>query len=268
MKRILCLLVAALFAGGGAASADTFRFAYTKGEKYRIVSQIRESVYVNGSYSHDSDILDKIAVTVTDTKGDAGLHDVTYEDSERVVGSDAPYDWSEEYTSTFWRDARGAYTIDPSLFMPMVRDVPLFPDGEIKQGDTWLARGSEVDDFRANFGIPQPFQFPIDVEYTYTGRETRDGVDCAVFSINYEIFHPVTAAATGKMYPTRVPAIRIRSSGGTSRGDDPFMMKRASISSTPSIRATRLNTRAIRKGLSYRPPRWTRCRWPETSRNR
>ncbi len=204
MKRILCLLVAALFAGGGAASADTFRFAYTKGEKYRIVSQIRESVYVNGSYSHDSDILDKIAVTVTDTKGDAGLHDVTYEDSERVVGSDAPYDWSEEYTSTFWRDARGAYTIDPSLFMPMVRDVPLFPDGEIKQGDTWLARGSEVDDFRANFGIPQPFQFPIDVEYTYTGRETRDGVDCAVFSINYEIFHPVTAAATGKMYPTRV----------------------------------------------------------------
>jgi outer membrane protein OmpA-like peptidoglycan-associated protein len=196
--------MAGLLAGGSLATADAFRFAYTKGEKYRIVSEIRESVYVNGRFSHESDILDKIAVTVTDTKNDSGDHDVTYQTSERAYGSTSTYEWSEEYASQFRRDARGSYTIDPSFFMPMVRDVPLFPEGDIKQGDTWLARGSEVHDFRANFGIPQPFQFPITVEYTYTGREIRDGVDCAVFAINYEIFHTVSATGPEKMYPTRV----------------------------------------------------------------
>ena len=204
LKRTLFLCIAGLLVGGSLASADVFRFAYTKGEMYHIVSQVNESVYVNGSFSHKSDILDKIAVTVTDTKNDSGYHAVTYQDSERVDGSTSAYDWSEEYTSEFWRDGRGAYTIDQSYFMPMVRDVPLFPEGDIKQGDTWLARGSEVHDFRANFGIQQPFQFPITVENTYIGREVRDGINCAVFTINYEIFHVVTAVGTGTMYPTRV----------------------------------------------------------------
>ena len=36
-----------------ALSADVFRFAYTKGEKYRILSQVHESVYVNGKFSHE-----------------------------------------------------------------------------------------------------------------------------------------------------------------------------------------------------------------------
>jgi outer membrane protein OmpA-like peptidoglycan-associated protein len=204
MKRTLLLCAAGLLAAGSAAFADSFRFAYTKGEMYHIVSQINESVYVNGQFSHTSDILDKIAVTVSDTKNDSGYHEVTYQTSERAYGSSSTYEWSEEYASEFWRNGRGAYIIDSSYFMPMVRDVPLFPEGDIKVGDTWLARGSEVHDFRANFGIAQPFGFPINVEYTYTGRETRDGIECAVFSINYEIFHAVTTAGAGKMYPTRV----------------------------------------------------------------
>ena len=49
--------------------AETFRFGYTRGEKYRILSQVHESVYVNGRFAHDVDILNKIAVSVTDTRG-------------------------------------------------------------------------------------------------------------------------------------------------------------------------------------------------------
>ncbi len=198
-------LAAALAAAPG-VSADVFRFGYTKGEKYRIVSQVNESVYVNGSFSHQSDILDRISVTVTDTKGDAGSHDVVYQTSERAYGTQDVYEWSEEYTSQFWRDGRGAYTIDPSLFMPTVRDVPLFPEGDVKLGDTWTAPGSETHDFRANFGMAEPFSFPITVRYGYVGNETRDGIACAVFSIDYEIFHRVTTPPAGeaRRYPVRV----------------------------------------------------------------
>ena len=111
---ILCCMV---FVMASTASADVFRFRYTKGEKYRILSQVRESVYLNGRLSHESDILDKIAVSVTDTRGDAGFHDVLFQTSEMAYGSRATYDWAEEYTSLFWRDARGSYTMDGSYFM-------------------------------------------------------------------------------------------------------------------------------------------------------
>ena len=126
MRRSLILCCIVLLAGTG-AWADVFRFSYTKGEQYRLVSHVNESVYVNGRFSHQSDILDRTAVTVTDTRADAGAHDAVFQTSERAFGSDDAYDWSEEYRSEFWRDARGAYTIDSSYFMPMVRDVPLFP---------------------------------------------------------------------------------------------------------------------------------------------
>jgi outer membrane protein OmpA-like peptidoglycan-associated protein len=205
LLRASLLCAAALGAAGG-LWADVFRFAYTKGEKYRVVSQVHESVYVNGRFSHDSDILDRISVTVTDTRGDAGNHDVRYQTSERAYGSQDVYEWSEEYSSQFWRDGRGVYTIDPSLFMPTVRDVPLFPEGDLKPGDTWTAPGSETHDFRTNFGMTEPFSFPITVRYGYTGNEDRDGTACAVFSIDYEIFHRVTSPPAGgaRRYPVRV----------------------------------------------------------------
>ena len=205
MKGRLLLCLAGTVLLHQALSADVFRFAYTKGEKYRIVSQVHESVYVNRKFDHESDILDRIAVAVTDTRVNAGNHSAVFQTSERASGSQETYQWSEQYDSTFWRDDRGAYTVDDSQFMPMVRDVPLFPEGDVQQGQSWTARGSEVHDFRANFGIDAPFRFPITVSYTYVGRETRDGVPCAVFSIEYEIFHAVPpAAGASRMYPTRV----------------------------------------------------------------
>ncbi len=205
MRKTIALCVMLLAAAGGVLSADVFRFAYTRGEKYRIVSRVHEGVTINGRFSHDADILNKIAVTVTDTRGDAGNHTVTFQTSERAYGSRGTYEWSEDYTSQFWRDGRGAYTIDPSYFMPVVRDVPLFPEGDVQPGQSWVAPGSETHDLRTPFGIAEPFSFPITVRYTYTGNETRNGVACAVFAISYEIFHKV-APPTGQtgMYPVRI----------------------------------------------------------------
>jgi len=204
VKRIV-LIVAVLAAAAVSLPADVFRFAYAKGEKYRILSQVHESVSVNGTFNHDVDILNKIAVAVTDTKGDAGYNVGDFQTSERSYGSASTYEWTEEYPSEFWRDGRGAYTIAPSYFMPVVRNVPLFPEGDVALGGTWSAPGTESHDFRTNFGIQDPFQFPITANYAYLSNVTRNGIACALISIDYEIFHPVTAVlGTGRMTPTRV----------------------------------------------------------------
>jgi outer membrane protein OmpA-like peptidoglycan-associated protein len=204
VKRIF-LIAAVMAVATASINADVFRFAYTKGEKYRILSQVHESVTVNGRFDHDVDILNKIAVAVTDTKGDSGYNIVDFQTSERSYGSRDTYEWSEQYSSEFWRDGRGAYTIDPSYFMPVVRNVPLFPEGDVPLGGSWSAPGTESHDFRTNFGITDPFQFPITANYTYAGNVTRNGIACALLTIDYEIFHPVTAQhGTTRMSPTRV----------------------------------------------------------------
>jgi outer membrane protein OmpA-like peptidoglycan-associated protein len=204
VKRFI-VFAAVLVCAAASLHADVFRFAYTKGEKYRILSQVHESVAVNGQFNHDVDILNKIAVAVTDTKGDAGYNVVDFQTSERAYGSQNTYAWTEEYPSEFWRDGRGAYTIAPSYFMPVVRNVPLFPEGDVPVGGTWSAPGTESHDFRTNFGIQDPFQFPITANYTYQSNVTRNGVACALIAIDYEIFHPVTGVrGTTRMTPTRV----------------------------------------------------------------
>ncbi|MGA2614387.1 MAG: OmpA family protein [Spirochaetia bacterium] len=205
MVKKISLGLLLLVAAGGVLCAEAFRFAYTKGEKYRIVSRVHEGVTINGRFSHDADILNKISVEVTDTRGDAGYNVVTFQTSERAYGSQRTYQWSEDYTSEFWRDGRGAYTIDPSYFMPVVRDVPLFPEGDVQPGQSWVAQGSETHDLRNSFGIPQPFSFPVTANYAYTGNETRNGVACAVITIGYEIFHAVVPPqGTTGMYPVRI----------------------------------------------------------------
>jgi outer membrane protein OmpA-like peptidoglycan-associated protein len=193
----LFFLAAVMALAAVSVPADVFRFAYTKGEKYRVLSQVHESVFINGRFSHDVDILNKIAVTVTDTRGDAGYHVVDFQTSERLYGSRASYQWAEHSTSEFWKDGRGAVTIDPSWFMPVVRGVPTFPEDDVPVGGTWSAPGGESHDFRTDFGIPEPLQFPFTASYRYEGNVTRNGIACALFTIDYEVSHPVTPPAGG-----------------------------------------------------------------------
>lgn len=187
------------------AGAEVFRFGYTKGEKYRILSTVHETVHVNGRFSHEAQILNKIAVEVKDTREGAGLHEALFQTSERAWGSTRSYAWGEDYTSSFWRDARGAYDIDPEYFMPVVRDVPLFPPGDVPLGGTWTARGSEMHDLRRSFGVEKAFGYPLEVSYHYLRREPRGGVDCAVIGISYSVFHKVAGKPrTTRTWPTLI----------------------------------------------------------------
>lgn len=205
MRKMSVVVILAAALVGTAAHADIFRFGYSRGEKYRILSTVHETVLVNGRFSHEAEILNKIAVEVTDTRDGSGAHTALFQTSERAWGSTAAYEWGEDYSSAFWRDARGAYAIDPSLFMPVVRDVPLFPEGDVPVGGTWVGEGSEVHDLRRSFGVEKPFHYPITVSYSYLRRETKNGVECAVIGISYTVFHKVTSPPrTTRTWPVRV----------------------------------------------------------------
>jgi outer membrane protein OmpA-like peptidoglycan-associated protein len=190
------------------AGQHQFRFRYREGDKYRIVSTVDEAVFINGQYSHSADILNRISIHVTEAEGSRGYLVGTFQTSERAQNSTGVYQWAQEYHSEFWRDEFGEYTIDPSYFMPVVRDVPRFPDRPLSPGETWTAAAHEVHDFRANFHIPEAFQIPITVGYEYLGQEEKDGATYDAIAIDYTVFHRLRGGDYGSpLYPTRISAM-------------------------------------------------------------
>lgn len=206
MKRI-ALPIMLVFAVGAVLPAEEFRFNHKTGDQYRIVTTVDEDVFLNGQYSHSADILNRVAVKVLDESDDAGLINATFLVSERAGGLNTAYQWSNEYESEFWRDSLGYYDIDPGYIMPTVRNIPVFPERDVSPGDSWLGMAEEVHDFTENFHMAEPLRFPVHVSYTYTGRETKDGKELAVISINYNVFHRTGYRSTGNVHdltPVRI----------------------------------------------------------------
>ena len=196
------------------AGAETFRYAYREGEKYRIVSTVLEDVYVNRRLSHRAEILNRIAVEVGRT-GPAGTgHRATFQTSERSTGvRGSSFQWAREYESVFDRDVFGRYAIGKEYWMPVVRDVPLFPDQDMKEGDSWSADAEEVHDFRDSFGIREPYRIPIQARYRYVGERKPQragsselaGRTFPAFTVSYRIFdEPSRPQGGGAFWPVRV----------------------------------------------------------------
>jgi outer membrane protein OmpA-like peptidoglycan-associated protein len=198
-------LLLALALAAPPAESQAFRFQYRGGEKYRLLTEVEEEVWVDGRLSHRAEILNKISVETLQVRDGAGQLACTFQTSERAFGADTSYAWAEDYESVFWRDGRGAYDIAARYFMPVVRGVPLFPAGEVRPGDTWTAPGEEAHDLRRSYGIREPVRFPIQVQYTYQGRGEREGRELDVIGIRYTVFHRFEDLGPGRgAVPVRV----------------------------------------------------------------
>jgi outer membrane protein OmpA-like peptidoglycan-associated protein len=225
MKRLtlfaaaaLCAALAAAEAGPkaqGAAPKDQgaapgapcrFAFVHVKGDKYRVLSTVEEDVYVNRRFAYSTEILNRITYEMADAGDDGswGLLRGNFETSERRKDGEA-YVIAESYDSEFRRDSQGRYTIDPRYFMPVVRDVPSFPDRELSPGEGWNAPGEERHDLRRVFGIPDPYRIPIDVRYRYVGPVQREGRELLLVSASYTLFErPKEPAAYKEIFPVQI----------------------------------------------------------------
>ncbi len=190
--------------------AENFSFKYQTGDVYRILSTVRENVIVNGQFSHQAEILNRISVTITDTDEDGnGTHDAVFMTSEMALGrTGQTFSWGNEYKSIFLRSRLGKYTMDDSYFMPVVRDVPLFPDKELNVGDTWVAEGYEAHDLRMSFNLQTPYKVPFAATYTYQGTvPSQDGRILHQINCRYNMFFET---------PQKTPPDPNRSSGDIS----------------------------------------------------
>ncbi|MDR1586449.1 MAG: OmpA family protein, partial [Treponema sp.] len=188
------------------AAAEEFFYKYQAGDKYRILSTVNEDVYLDRRLSHRAEILNKIAVDISGETDGTGRHRAVFQTSERSVGTAAggkSFQWAREYESEFDRDRLGYITIDQKYFMPVVRNVPVFPGRDVKPGETWSADAYEIHDFRDSFGILAPYRIPFTAYYSFLGGREWKGKTYSAFSVSYRILE-TPPAAEGRIWPRRI----------------------------------------------------------------
>jgi outer membrane protein OmpA-like peptidoglycan-associated protein len=197
------------------ASGEVFEYKHRAGDRYRILSVVNQEVFVNRVISHRAEILNRIAVEVTGVNGDKGKHRAIFQTSEsgsfvsadgrrpQFQGGQAVFQWAREYESIFDRDKLGYLTIEPKYYMPVVRNVPVFPGKDIKPGEKWSADGYEMHDFRDGFGIEQPYRIPFTANYTYLGERKWKDKTWPAFSVSYRIVSQ-PQAVRGRVWPRRI----------------------------------------------------------------
>ncbi|AFG38094.1 OmpA family protein [Spirochaeta africana] len=214
LVRIILAAAAVLTVVSGAAASDVrevdslgggveLRFRYQAGERYRILSTVRQNVFVDGRFSHSAEILNRLQISIEETEGRRGYILLDYESGEMVDFAPGVYHTRNRYHSEFWRDEFGVYEISDEYFVPVVRNVPVWPDHPLRPGDTWSYDGYEVHDFREPFGIAEPYRFPVPVRYTYLGAEEINGRIFDVVEIDYTVFHR-SPRRTQSVYPATV----------------------------------------------------------------
>jgi outer membrane protein OmpA-like peptidoglycan-associated protein len=193
-------------ASSSAGTAEDFSFIYRKGDKFRFLSEVHEDVYIDHKLYNRTEISNRIAFETTDAAPDGswGYLKGSFITAEKPEGASAAL-VTDTYDSEFRRDAKGHYTIGPEYYMPVVRDLPIFPDKPISPGETWTAHGEERHDLRRVFGIPDPYAIPFEARYRYVGPVQKDGKNLRLVTAAYTIFYqPSPPAAYTSIYPVQI----------------------------------------------------------------
>jgi len=184
---------------------ETFHFGLEKGDQYSIESVTVEDVYINGNYLQSGRLTGKVSIDVEDGQdGWTQNRGEFYLLEEVSQGREQIFQISNQETVVFRRDSLGNMEVGKEYLSPVMRNMPLFPDGDLEPGDTWEARGEEVHDLSRNYDVLE-IRFPIDVNYTYLGQVDYDGGTYDHFEMVYDIFHNnAPEYAMGLFYPARV----------------------------------------------------------------
>ena len=195
MKKTIFITGLFLFVMAGLSAQVKFEFKQKKGNSGSYISTVEEDVYVNNTPSHHAEIINRISSNMTNVAadGEAFIY-ATYMTTENSISQQTgrSLSWGEETTSVFSRKKNGELTISDDIYLPTVRNVPVFPDKKVKVGETWTAKGKEVQDVRKAFNMDKALIFPFEATYTYKENQTIDGKKLNVILVEYEFSYEAT----------------------------------------------------------------------------
>lgn len=189
MDRLKVLWFLVLLGMPVSAEGTVFRWQVIDKVRYKILSYVYEEAYRNSIFQHKVEIRHKALLDTVEVKSNAGRYKGDFHYYQRKIGAtNLPFQLKEVYPTDFWRDNLGQYSMDRDMYMPVVRNVPVFPVSNIEPGTIWTAPGYEVHDLK-QYGITNAYRFPMNVRYIYVGDEVIGGRKIAKFSVTYIFSH-------------------------------------------------------------------------------
>jgi len=189
---------------------ETFQFKYPPGTKLKWVSTVEQDVRLNGIFLNQAQIHNKISLQILEEREGSGFLEAQFNLSENKILQGQPvYSLDSQYTSRFWRDPQGRYTIEDQYYMPVARNIPVFPKEDIQPGHIWTAPGEEVHDLRRDYGIDTPMRIPFTAQYEFIGYRDWKGKSLPVLSAQYALRHPTGLQGEGAPVLFEVQSVQV-----------------------------------------------------------
>lgn len=204
MRKILFPLICFVQFCAFAENGKILEFKYKEGDNYSLVSTVVEDVRVNGRLNHRAEIVSRVTERVGEVdefgRGRISATFMTTENSTSSNAKESTFKWGEDFESEFWRSKTGKFEIDDAYFMPVIRDMPIFPEKELFPGEEWTAEGYEAEDLRRDLNVQKPFKVPFVAKYKYERDEDGVSSDSSkkkktfqVISAKYNLFYETPA---------------------------------------------------------------------------
>ena len=174
-----------------------FHYKHYEGQQYRVTAQVDEQVLRNRKPIYNTRILNRIAVRVEAMAGPNALLHVGYQISEEAGRF---FSWARESETRFEMSPQGAYQ-NLRTNLPSLRNVPSFPERELRPGEGWRTEGTELLDLNAVFGRPITLRFDFPVDYVYRGEEFLEGRKLERITIMYSYSEDVSRQLGAALQP-------------------------------------------------------------------
>lgn len=171
------------------SNSEIFTFKFDKNKKFRIEATIKGTQYLNTKFHLIYDQSYKTISSIKEIKKEFDQETAFFEDNFYYYQINVLSNYEEKEMTqiekvNYIKDIYGKIIIKNNSVLPTLRNVPCFPDYDIKSGDKWSSPGVEVQDFYNDNTISI---FPINVEYQFLGYETTDDLQLPKFKYSYKI---------------------------------------------------------------------------------
>ena len=153
------------------AHTQEFEYQFPVGSRYHIYSHVIQQIYRNDVFLHSANFQNIINVEVLDSGVMGGTVRAQYRILEELELNSEIRRVQDEQDVTYTINKAGIAAIPDNAFVPMVRNIPRFPQETVSIGSTWTFPAEEVFDFRIAFGIQQPFKIDTVAKYEYLGQQ-------------------------------------------------------------------------------------------------
>lgn len=184
MKKLIYLIFLTAFVL--TINPEVLRFKYILNSKQRIEATIKGKQLQNNALVNEYLQQYKTIRTIKAIDSSFALleDDYYFYNKNQLSNSKKILELGDEETIYYNIDQYGKTLVNKYNIFPTLRNIPGFPEQDVRPGDTWTMPGFEAQDI---FNDRKISIFPVSVNYTYLDNEKMNNKDVAKIKYEYEI---------------------------------------------------------------------------------